>query len=116
MPVSIESDPTFPRLVDLVADETLQIVDRQIDGDLRRAFRDVLAAWPVDTGTSRRELRFVRGDTPLTWGVRGDAPYTGAIVPRGETQTAASAARTTMELAFAEAVRRASPGGPGGNS
>lgn len=107
MSVSIEPDAAFPRLVDLVADETLQIIDRDVDADLRRAFRDVLDAWPVDTGTSRRELRFVRGDTPLTWGVRGDAPYTGAIVPRGDTRTAASAARTTMELAFAAAVKRA---------
>lgn len=90
-------------LVDLVADEELEIVDERIDRGLRVAFREVLARWPVRTGRSRRELVFVRA-ARLSWGARGDAPYTGAIVVRGE-RAAESLLREPIVEALDTAIR-----------
>lgn len=96
------------RLVDLVANETEELVGAAVDGKLRAAFRDLLARWPVDTGRSRRELHFVR-HARLGWGVRGDAPYTGAIRVNGE-NVAEARLRDPMIAALGEALREVERG------
>lgn len=95
------------RLVDLVERETEEIVGAAVDAKLRAAFRDVLVRWPVDTGRSRRELRFVRHTRG--WGVRGDAPYTGAIRVGGE-HVAETRLREPLEAALIAALREVERG------
>lgn len=96
------------RLVDLVARDSEAIVGETVDRRLRAAFRRVLASWPVDTGRSRRELRFQR-HAVLGWGVRGDAPYTDAIRVDGE-HVAATRLRDPLDEELSAAIAEVNRG------